>query len=136
MGLEIIWSKRTAAGYARILMYLDENRTKREVENFEQETKLFFIKLSNQPYILEESKIKGYRKSPINKLTMLMYRVKEKSNPVNQYSGNPAKAFEIKSAVTSISDRPATNGRGYRPYRQPHNQNRNRAQGDGARKCS
>jgi hypothetical protein len=42
MELEIIWSKRAAAGYSRILKYLDEKWTKREVENFEQEMKLFF----------------------------------------------------------------------------------------------
>jgi len=82
MELEIIWSKRAAAGYSGILEYLDEKWTKREVENFEQEMKMFFITLSKQPNILEESKIKGYRKGPINKLTMLTYRVKEKKNQI------------------------------------------------------
>ena len=82
MGLEIIWSKKAAAGYSRILKYLDENWTKREVENFEQEMDKFFKILSKQPNILEESKINGYRKGPINKLTLQTYRVNEKKNQI------------------------------------------------------
>ncbi|RLD53622.1 MAG: hypothetical protein DRJ05_16135 [Bacteroidetes bacterium] len=86
MELRIIWSKRAAAGYSRILKYLDENWTKKEVEHFEKEMKNFFNLLSKQPYILEESKIEGYRKGPINKLTMLTYRVNEKKNQIQLIS--------------------------------------------------
>ena len=42
MELEIIWSKRAAAGYAKILKFLDEQWSQKEVENFEQEVKKFW----------------------------------------------------------------------------------------------
>lgn len=80
MELEIIWSKRAAAGYSNILSYLDEHWSEKEVENFEEEIKRFFKNLSKQPYMLKESEKANIRKGPINKLTMLTYRVDEKKH--------------------------------------------------------
>jgi plasmid stabilization system protein ParE len=82
MELEIIWSKKAASGYSKILKHLDENWTAKEVESFEEEMKSFFNTLSKQPYILKESKKKGLRRDPINKLTLLTYRVNRKENQV------------------------------------------------------
>ncbi len=76
MALEIIWSKKAAAGYAKILKHLDENWTAKEVKHFEQEMEKFFDTLSKQPHILEESKKKKFRRGPINKLTLLTYQKK------------------------------------------------------------
>lgn len=75
MALEIIWSKSATKGYGEILRYLDNNWTEKEVENFELGIKDFFIKLSTQPYLLQQSNQKGIRKGPINKLTIITYRV-------------------------------------------------------------
>jgi len=36
MGLEIIWSKRAASGYAKILKHLDENWTAKEVNTLSE----------------------------------------------------------------------------------------------------
>lgn len=80
MGLEIIWSKRAAKGYAKILKYLDREWTAKEVEHFEQEVKGFFDNLSEYPFLLKESKKKGIRQGPINKHTMLTYQVNTKKN--------------------------------------------------------
>jgi plasmid stabilization system protein ParE len=82
MGLEIIWSKRAASGYAKILKHLDENWTAKEVKHFEREMKKFFDTLSEQPFILEESKKKEFRRGPINKLTLLTYRINKKKNQI------------------------------------------------------
>lgn len=82
MELEIIWSKRAAAGYSNILSYLDEHWSQKEVENFEEEIKMFFTNLSKQPYLLRESEKTKIRKGPINKLTMLTYRVDEKKHQI------------------------------------------------------
>lgn len=86
MALGIIWSKRAASGYAKILKHLDENWTAKEVKHFEQEMENFFNILSEQPYILEESKKKKFRRGPINKLTLLTYRVNEKKNQIQLIS--------------------------------------------------
>ena len=82
MDLEIVWSKRAAAGYSRILQHLDENWTTKEVENFEAEIKSFLTILSKQPYILKESKRKGIRRGPINKFSLLTYQINKKSNQI------------------------------------------------------
>jgi len=75
MALNIIWSKTAIKGYGKILRYLDDNWTKKEIENFEAGIKEFFTTLSTQPYVFQESKKKGIRKGPVNKLTIITYRV-------------------------------------------------------------
>ncbi len=51
MELDIIWSKRAAAGYSKMLKYLDQKWTKKEVVSFEQEMVRFFNILCKHPYI-------------------------------------------------------------------------------------
>ena len=80
MKLDIIWSRKAALGYSKILQYLDEEWTEREVKNFENEVNQFLKKLSTHPSILKGSKDTNLRRGPINKLTMLTYRVDEKKN--------------------------------------------------------
>ena len=75
MELDIIWSKKAAYGYAKILNYLDEEWTQREVENFEHQVNKFLLNLSKRPYILKESKVSGLRRGPINRLTILTYNI-------------------------------------------------------------
>ena len=80
MGLDIIWSRRAAKGYSKILRYLDENWTSKEVENFENEVRKFLDNLSEHPHILEKSRKNNWRQGPINKHTMLTYSVNKKKN--------------------------------------------------------
>ena len=82
MALDIIWSKKAAAGYSRILLHLDENWTAKEVSKFEKEISKFLNTLSKHPHLLEESKTTGIRKGPINKLTILTYRVALQENQI------------------------------------------------------
>ncbi|PCJ00851.1 MAG: hypothetical protein COB15_01905 [Flavobacteriales bacterium] len=96
MELEIVWSKKAAAGYSKILKYLDDEWTEQEVEHFENEMKSFFTTLSMQPYILQESKKKGLRRGPINKLTLLTYRVNEKKSQVQLINIRGARQKSIK----------------------------------------
>jgi len=42
MALELVWSKRADQGYARIVKYLEDEWTDKEVQNFVRETKHFF----------------------------------------------------------------------------------------------
>ena len=82
MELDIIWSKRAAAGYSEILKYLDEKWTEKEVAFFEQELVRFFNVLCKHPYIFEKPENRRYRRGPINKHTILIYRVIEKKNQI------------------------------------------------------
>jgi len=55
MAFQIIWSKRAVKGYDKIIQYLEENWTDREVINFIAETDKFFELLKKHPELLQKS---------------------------------------------------------------------------------
>ena len=79
MALQIVWTKRAIAGYDRIINYLIENWSEREIINFISETESFFEVLKVHPEILQKtSRHNNVYRGPINKLTILTYRIKPK----------------------------------------------------------
>lgn len=74
MDVKIFWSKRADKGYARIIKYLENNWTEREVSNFIRETTHFFELLRRNPNILEKSGSHELHRGSINRLTVLTYR--------------------------------------------------------------
>ena len=55
MAFQIVWTKRAAAGYDRIINYLIENWSDREIRNFITETDSFFEALKQHPEILQKT---------------------------------------------------------------------------------
>ena len=96
MELEIVWSKSAASGYSKILIYLDEKWSEKEVKDFENQVRKFLNTLRKQPYILKESKRKGYRRGPINKHTILTYRLDKKKNQLQLIHLRGAKQKPLK----------------------------------------
>jgi plasmid stabilization system protein ParE len=83
MAVELVWSKRADQGYSRIVKYLEDEWTDREVQNFVRETKHFFDLLKKNPRILEPSKShKDLYRGPINRLTIITYRYKPRSKKI------------------------------------------------------
>ncbi|NOX45526.1 MAG: type II toxin-antitoxin system RelE/ParE family toxin [Chlorobi bacterium] len=76
MGLEIIWSKRAEKGFGNIVKYLEENWTEREIKNFIKEAVGFFELLSKNPKILQPSRKSNLHRGPMNRLTIITYRIK------------------------------------------------------------
>lgn len=77
MAFQIVWTKRAIAGYDRIINYLLENWSEKEVVNFITETDKFFEVLSDHHEILQKTtKQNNVYRGPINRLTILTYRVK------------------------------------------------------------
>lgn len=77
MALEIVWTKRAEQGYDRIIKYLEDKWTEREVRNFVQESNQFFELLKQYPEMLQRTNHrKNVYRGPINKHTMLTYRIK------------------------------------------------------------
>lgn len=73
MAIKLFWSKRADQGYARIVKYLEEEWTDKEVQNFVRETKHFFELLQQNPYILVPSEThKDLYRGAINRLTILL----------------------------------------------------------------
>ena len=76
MALTIIWSKRAEKGYDRIVNYLIDNWSEKEVRVFIQETSKFLELLSENPNILQKSNSrKNLYRGPMNRLTMITYRL-------------------------------------------------------------
>ncbi|MFD0750430.1 type II toxin-antitoxin system RelE/ParE family toxin [Mucilaginibacter calamicampi] len=75
MAFKIVWTKRAEKGYHNIVRYLQDNWSDREIKNFISDTESFFATLSSHPEILQKSNQKNLYRGPINKLTILTYRV-------------------------------------------------------------
>jgi plasmid stabilization system protein ParE len=77
MAFKIVWTKQAIKGYDKIVNYLEENWSEKEVINFINETDQFFETLVHQPKILQKSnKHPNLYRGPINRLTILVYRIK------------------------------------------------------------
>ena len=97
MAVEIVWSKRADQGYARIVKYLEEEWTEKEVRNFVRETKHFFDLLKENPHILESSKThKDLFRGPVNSLTVLTYRYKPRKKEIVLVNIREAKRKPLK----------------------------------------
>ena len=77
MAFKIIWTAQAVKGYDRIINYLEENWSEKEIINFIDETDRFFETLINYPEILQKTVgQKNVYRGPINRLTILTYRIK------------------------------------------------------------
>jgi len=56
MVLDIIWSVRAEKGFDKIIKYLEENWTEREIKNFIVDSYEFFELLKKNPKLLQQSK--------------------------------------------------------------------------------
>ena len=76
MALKIIWSRRAEQGYDRIVGYLIDNWSEKEVRMFIQETSKFLELLSENPNMLQKSNSrKNLHRGPMNRITMITYRL-------------------------------------------------------------
>jgi len=97
MAVKLLWSKRADQGYARIVRYLEEEWTEKEVRNFVRETKHFFNLLKENPHLLEPSKTyKDLYRGPINRLTILTYRYRPRKKEIVLVNIREAKRKSLK----------------------------------------
>ncbi len=82
MALKIVWTPQAKKGYLAIVDYLSQEWSEKEVKNFVKQTFKFFDQLSEYPNLLKESKKKKIRSGPINKHTILVYRVKPRKGEI------------------------------------------------------
>lgn len=83
MALEIVWTKQAEVGYGKVIQYLEANFSEKEIRNFVKQSNDFFNLLSQFPEMLESSRSqKNIRRGPINKFTLLTYRVDSKKHRI------------------------------------------------------
>lgn len=70
-----MWTRQAARGHARVIVYLEENWTQKEVKSFENRMADFLTRLIEYPELLKPSSKKNVRRGPIDRHTMLTYRV-------------------------------------------------------------
>ena len=76
MAFQIVWTKQAVKGYDKIINYLEENWSQKEVSDFVKEADLFFETLMVHPEILQKTRYKNVYRGPINRLTIITYRIK------------------------------------------------------------
>ncbi len=83
MALELVWTERAIKGYGNVIEYLENRWTEKEVSNFVRESNRFFELLKKYPRMLEPStKQANVHRGPINRHTMLTYRVRPRKKQV------------------------------------------------------
>lgn len=83
MAVKIVWTTRAMQGYERIIKYLEEKWSEKEVRNFVKQTAHFFNLLKENPKMLEPTlKHKNLHRGPINRLTIVTYRYKPRKKEI------------------------------------------------------
>ena len=83
MALEIVWTKQAERGYAKVIDYLRVHFSEKEIRRFVNRSGKFFELLSQYPEILQRSaKYKYVHRGPLNKYTILTYRIKPKKKQI------------------------------------------------------
>ena len=74
--MDIIWTAKARITFYRILDYLDENWTKKEIIQFTERTQIVIVAIINNPGIFPRStKNKEIRKAFIDKNNSLFYTI-------------------------------------------------------------
>ena len=82
MALEIIWSSRAEKGFDKIVRHLEENWSEREIKYFMQEAQEFFEILKKYPKMLQPSIKSNLYRGPMNRLTIVTYRINPKKRQI------------------------------------------------------
>lgn len=97
MAYKIIWTKQAINGFDKIINYLSENWTEKEIIRFINETDRFFEILSQFPEILQRTARKeNVRRGPINKLTVITYRLNRATKQIEIISFRSARQKPLK----------------------------------------
>jgi plasmid stabilization system protein ParE len=83
MALSLVWTKRAVKGFDAIVQYLIENWSEKEVNHFLNESDEFFRLLVEYPEFLQKTgRHKNVYRGPMNKLTIITYRVKPRKQQI------------------------------------------------------
>jgi plasmid stabilization system protein ParE len=92
MALEIVWTPQAERGYDRIIQYLAEQWSQKEVRNFLIQSQSFFELLSQNPEMLERSSARNnLHRGPMDKHNMITYRIRPGKKQIELLNIRPAK---------------------------------------------
>ena len=97
MALEIVWTRHAQTGYDKIIDYLETHFSDKEVQRFVRQSSEFFKLLSQYPELLESTKKqKNLHRGPINKYTILTYRIKPRKKQIELINIRSARKKPLK----------------------------------------
>ena len=76
MAKEIRWTKEAEVTYQKVITYLEENWTDKEVGNFVNISNKIIFFISENPFMFRQSNKKNVHEALITKHNLLLYRVK------------------------------------------------------------
>jgi len=83
MALALVWTKQAIQGFDRIVRYLEENWTEKEVRNFIRDSDEFFKLLREYPELLQKtSSQRNLYRGPLNRFTIITYRIKPRKRQI------------------------------------------------------
>lgn len=83
MALKIVWTPQALKGLDRIIRYLEENWSEKEIGKFIDEIESFIALLEEYPEMLQRSTVRpNLYRGPINKHTMITYRYKPRKRVI------------------------------------------------------
>ena len=74
MGYKIVWTRRAEQGYDKIVGYLLENWTEKEVRSFIAETRRLLSLLEENPGLLEQSSLKRNLRPRLKQIELVNIR--------------------------------------------------------------
>ena len=81
--MKVIWTGKAKISFSKILDYLNENRTQREIDNFADETRKIIFQIRQNPLMyIASKKNKNIRKGFVNKKVSLFYRVRKRKKEI------------------------------------------------------
>ncbi len=97
MALKIVWTKRAEVGYEKIIDFLEQNWTDKEIKVFLQKSKYFFELLKQFPELLQKSSTKrNVHRGPLDKHTIITYRIKKRKQQIEIVNIRSARRMPLK----------------------------------------
>ena len=79
MAKEIIWTPQAERTFAKVIKYLEEEWTEKEVEKFIVATENVKVHISQRPEMFRKSSKEGIHEALVTKHNLLLYKIKEKT---------------------------------------------------------
>jgi len=73
--MEIVWSETALETFLKVIDYLSDHWTAKQVKSFDENVETLLQSLTSQHHICPESKIYGFRKCVIDPYNSLVYYV-------------------------------------------------------------
>ena len=86
MAFKIIWSPKAIKTFDKVIDYLTDNWTEKEISAFVKETNHVVFLISKNPYLFRSSEKENVLEGIITKHNLLLYQVDKKTNSIELLS--------------------------------------------------